>query len=232
MAKKIETRVRRNSTSSTSSQSILLEQFRALNSDYIQQRGEGVTRMNFFIAAMSVVLGSALVFASGNNPTMISHFRLVLLAALVILATIGLDVYSFLIQRNIDIDRDIRGMAGVKIYFVNLDPSLEIFFVNGIHDTPTDFLTAKGFGMRRSAEIVIGFLFGFVFAVLSSYFPLALEVNILIGVSMGILTALFLENNARRKLEKALRKAERELNLNKNVTANEHSLKSRRCIVA
>ena len=219
MAKKIETRVRRNSTSSTSSQSILLEQFRALNSDYIQQRGEGVIRMNFFIAAISVVLGSALVFASRNNQTMIPHFRLVLLSALVILATIGLDVYSFLIQRNIDIDRDIRGMARVKTYFVNLDPGLENFFVNGIHDTPTDFLTTKGFGMRWSAEIIMGFLLGFIFAVLSSDFPLALEVDILIGVSMGIFTTLLLENNARRHLEKARRKAERELNLTKNVTA-------------
>jgi hypothetical protein len=219
MAKKIETQIRKTSTSNTSSQSILLEQYRALNSDYIQQRGEGVTRMNFFITAMSVVLGGALVFASRNDEMMISHIRLVLLAALILLITIGLDVYSFLIQRNIDIDRDIRGMARVKIYFVNLDPGLENFFVNGIDDTPTDFLTAKGFGMRRSAEIIIGFLFGFAFAVLSSYFPLTLEVNILIGVSMSILTALFLENNARRKLGKALRNAERELNFNKNVTA-------------
>jgi len=175
--------------------------------------------MNFFIAAISVVLGSALVFASRNNQTMIPHFRLVLLSALVILATIGLDVYSFLIQRNIDIDRDIRGMARVKTYFVNLDPGLENFFVNGIHDTPTDFLTTKGFGMRWSAEIIMGFLLGFILAVLSSYFPLALEVDIFIGVSMGIFTTLLLENNARRHLEKARRKAERELNLNKNVSA-------------
>lgn len=182
MAKKVETQVHKNSTSSTSSQSILLEQYRALNSDYIQQRGEGVTRMNFFMAAMSVVLGGALVFASGNNATMISDFRLVLLAALIILTTIGIDVYSFLIQRNIDIDRDIRGMARVQSYFVYLDPVLENFFVNGIHAAPTDFLTAKGFGMRRSAEIIIGFLLGFISAILSSYFRFTLEIDIVIGM--------------------------------------------------
>ena len=218
MAKIVESQVHKNITSSTSSQSILLEEYRALHGDYIQQRSEGITRMNFFITALSVVLGGVLIFASKTNATTFPYFSLVLLAALLILATIGLDVDSFLIQRNIDIDRDIRGMARVRNYFVNLDPGLKIFLVNDIYDTPTDHLVVKGSGMRRSAEIIVGFLIGIALTVLSTYFPLALEINIMIGVSVTILTALFLEFSAQRKLGKALRDAQKEMKLNINVT--------------
>src|SRR6266487_4361848 len=124
MARKIETQVREDFTPNMSSQSILLEEYRALHNDYIQQRSEGVTRMNYFIIAMSVLLGGIFVFASRNDVTTISYFRLVLLAALIILATVGIDVYSFLIQRNIDIDQDIRGKALAKKHFIKLDPGL------------------------------------------------------------------------------------------------------------
>ena len=203
MARKIETPVRKKSPLNSSSQSILLEEYRALQGDYIQQRGEGVTRMNFFITAISVILGGVLVFASRNNTTMISDPKLALLVALAIMITIGIDVYGFLTQRNINIDRDIRGMARIRSYFVNLEPDLENFFMNGIQDTPTAFLIAKGSGMRRSTGIIVGFLAGFASAILSSYRISSLEINITIAIIFTILTVSFLEYFARRKLGKA-----------------------------
>ena len=118
---------------------------------------------------------------------------------------------------NIDIDRDIRGMARVKNYFVKLDPGLENFFVN---DIPRDFLTGKGFGMRRSAEIIVGFLVGIAAAALSSYFSLSLEINIMIAIIFTVLTSSFLEFFARRKLVKALGDARKEEKVNINVIAD------------
>jgi len=218
MTKKLVTKDLNDLTFETSSQHILLEEYRALHSDYIQQRSEGVTRMNFFVTAISVILGGILIFASGNNATMIFYFRHVLLAALIILTTIGIDVYLFLIQRNIDIDQDIRGMARVRIYFVKHDPGLEKFFVTGIYDSPSKHITNKGSGMRRSAEIIVSFLVGIALVTLSSYFPLTLEINIAIGVSMTILTALLLDLFAQRKLGKALSDAQKEMKFNINVT--------------
>ena len=203
MAKKRETQASKDLTSNSSSEHILLEEYRALQGDYIQQRGEGVTRMNFFITAMSVILGGVLVFASRNNMTMISDPKLALLVALAIMITIGIDVYGFLTQRNINIDRDLRGMARIRSYFVNLDPNLEKFFMNGIQDTPTAFLIAKGSGMRRSTGIIVGFLAGFASAILSSYYVSSLEINIMIAIIFTILTVSFLEYFARRKLGKA-----------------------------
>ena len=217
MAKKVETQVLKKFTSSTSSQSILLEEYRALHSDYIQQRSEGVTRMNFFITAMSVLLGGVLVFTSSNNVTMTSYFRLIWLVALIILITLGIGVYSFLIQRHINTDRDMRGMARIRKYFVKLDPGLENFFLNGTHDIPSRYLIARGSGMRRSTEIIIGFLIGIAAAILSSY--LSREIDIMIGVSFAILTATFLEFFARRKLGKVLRDAQEVEKINIDVIA-------------
>jgi hypothetical protein len=216
MAKKIETK---DIVPITSSQSIMLEEFRGLHSDYIHQRTEGVTRVNFFITAMSVVLGGVLVFASSNNATIISYFRLILLAALMILVTIGLDVYNFLIQRDMATDRHIRGMARVRNYFVKLDPNLEDYFVNKIYDTPSGYLIAKSSGMRRSTEIVVGFLAGIFLTVLSSYFTFVLEINLAVGIGATVLTAVLLEMNARRRLEKARKNAEKETKFNKSPNA-------------
>ncbi len=217
MAKKIVTSDLDNHLE-TSSQRILLEEYRALHVDYIQQRGEGITRMNFFITAMSVVLGGVLVFASSTTAMTIPYFRLILLGALLILAAIGLDIDSFMIQRNIDLDRDIRGMARIRNYFVKLDPDSENFLVNDTHDTPTDYLVVKGSGMRRSAEVIVGFLIGIALIVLSSYFPLTLEINFVIGTGATILTALFLEIRAHRILSKARSDAQNYMKFKGNVT--------------
>jgi hypothetical protein len=216
MAKKIVTNDLDNKMyPETSSQRMLLEEYRALHGDYIQQKSEGITRMNFFITAMSVVLGGVLVFASNITATMIPYFRLILLGAIFILATIGLDVDSFLIQRNIDIDRDIRGMARIRNYFVKLDPNLEMVFVNDIRDISTDYLVVKGSGMRRSAEVIVGFLIGIALIVLSSYFPLTLKNNFVMGISVTLCTALFLEFRAHRILDKERINAQK---FNRNVT--------------
>jgi hypothetical protein len=211
MAKKIEIKEPIGLLQETSSQRILLEEFRALRADYDRQRNGGITRVNFFITSMSVVLGGALVFVSSNNPAMISYFRIILLAALIILVTIGLEIYNFTVHREISTDRDIRGLARIRNYFVKLDPGLEDYFVNPIYDYPTDYLNLKRSGMRRTTEVIVSFLVGIAFTVVSGYFPLALEINILIGCGAAIIVILILELIAHRMFGKALKIVEKEM---------------------
>jgi hypothetical protein len=196
------------------SQSIMLEEYQALHSDYLHQRSEGVTRVNFYIAAMSVLLGGALVFVSSNNPLVLTYVREVLLAATVILFTIGLDVYNYLVQRDLATDRAIRGMARVRHYFIKLDPDLKSHFINNIYDTPSGYLIAKSSGMRRTTEVILGFLTGTALAVLSSYFLATSIIYILIGIGGGAVVTLLLEFKARRMLDKALEKAEKDIRFN------------------
>ncbi len=210
-SKKVENRV--------SSQQIMLEEYRGLHSDYIHQRSEGVTRVNFYITAMSVILGGALVFASSDNPLVSTYIKPILLVAAILLITIGIDVYNYLVQRDLATDRAIRGMARVRHYFIKLDPGLKDHFINNIYDTPSGYLIAKSSGMRRTTEVILGFLVGATIAIAISYFFLRLEINILIGAVVGIMTTLFFEIKARRRLDRALEKAEKDIRFDKNVSA-------------
>ena len=197
----------------TSSQRILLEEYRALNADYLNLRSEGVNRVNFFITAMSVVLGGALVVAS-NNKLPILYFKLILSTAALILASIGLEIHSYLIHREISSDRLMRGLARIRNYFVKLDPQIRDNFVTKVFDTATGSLIHKRSGLRRTIQIIEGFLVGLIFTVLSTLLPISQIANIGFGVGVTILTIMLLEINARRKLNRAFKTATAEIKFN------------------
>lgn len=196
------------------SQSILLQEYQALHEDYLHQRSEGVTRVNFYITAMSVILGGALVFASSKNSLVDVYLRPVLISATVLLFVIGRDVYNYLVQRDLATDRAIRGMARVRHYFVKVNPELKNYFINNIYDTPSGYLVAKNSGMRRTTEVILGFLLGISLAVIFSYFFSNTMICFAVGVFSGAMAALFFEVMARRRLEKALQKAEKDIRFN------------------
>jgi hypothetical protein len=204
----------KNILEETSSQRILLEEYRALNADYLNLRSEGVSRVNFFITAMSVVLGGVLVIASNNSKLPIPYFKLILLTAALILATIGLEIYSYLIQRAISSDRLMRGLARIRNYFVKLDPQVRDYFVTQIYDVPTASLIHKHSGLRRTTQIIEGFFVGLIFTVLSTFLPFSQVMNIGFGVAVTVLTIMILELIARRKLDKAFKSAEAETKFN------------------
>jgi hypothetical protein len=197
----------------TSSQRILLEEYGALNADYLNLRSEGVNRVNFFITAMSVVLGGVLVIASSNKVPVL-YLKLILSTAALILASIGLEIYSYLIHREISSDHLMRGLARIRNYFVKLDPQIRDNFVTKVDDTPTGSLVHKRSGLRRTIQIIEGFLVGLIFTVLSTLLPVSQVINIGFGVGVTILTMMLLEINARRKLSKAFKRATAEMKFN------------------
>lgn len=194
----------------TSSQRILLEEYRLLEDRYLRTRNEGVTRMNFFITSVSVALGGILVFASGNNIPFI-YFRPVLLVVLITLSAIGLDIFFFLIVRDIATDRYERGLARIRHYFVTLDPEIGNYFMNNIVDVPTPYIVRKLSGMRTAAQIVVSFLLSLTLTM--SYTILSIDVEILIwaGSTSAILFFIILEGVARRMLNIVIKKAEKDI---------------------
>jgi len=208
-----KSKTRDNILQETSSQRILLEEYRALNADYLNLRSEGVNRVNFFITAMSVVLGGALVVAS-NNKLPILYFKLILSTAALILASIGLEIHSYLIHREISSDLLMRGLARIRNYFVELDPQIRDNFVTKVFDTATGSLIHKRSGLRRTIQIIEGFLVGLIFTVLSTLLPISQIANIGFGVGVTILTIMLLEINARRKLNRAFKTATAEIRFN------------------
>lgn len=214
MDRKSKARDITNLLQETSSQRILLEEYRALNADYLNLRSEGISRVNFFITATSVVLGGALVLASSNSTLPVLYFKLILLTAALILATVGLETYSYLIHREISSDRLMRGLARIRHYFVKLDPQIRDHFVTKVADTPTGSLIHKHSGLRRTTQIIEGFFVGLIFAVLSTFLPFSQVRNIGFGTGVTVLTIILLEINARWKLDKAYKTAVAEMKFN------------------
>jgi hypothetical protein len=199
----------------TPSQRIMLEEYRFLYTDYLNLRTEGVNRVNFFITAMSVLLGGVLVIASSSKMPVL-YFKLILLAVSLILAIIGIEIYNYLIHRTISSDRRARGLARIRNYFIKLDPDIRDFFVNKIHDTPSTGLVHKQSGLRKTVEAIEGVFIGVIFAI-SSSFLLSSEVpSVAIGLGMTLLAILVLEANAHRRLNKALKNAIDEMKFSKN----------------
>jgi hypothetical protein len=194
----------------TSSQRILLEEFRLLQDRFGRNRDEGIARMNFFITAASVVLGGVLVFGSGNNITF-DYFRLILFVALIVLSAIGLDIYAWLITRDISADRFERGLARIRHYFLALDPEIEKFFINSVFDMPTGRLIKKTSGMRAAAQIVESVLLSLSFTILSTFLSFSSETSILVGVTSTIMIYTILEAYARKRLDSALKNAEKDI---------------------
>ena len=151
-----------------------------------------------------------------NSTIPILYFELILLAAAIILATIGLESYNFLIYREIASDRHIRGLARIRNYFVKLDAQTRDYFVNKIYDTPSTSLKHGHSGLRRTIQIIEAFLIGLIVAVSSTFFLFSPTMNIGFGVGATVLTIMFLEINARRRLSKAFKNAEAEMKYNNN----------------
>ena len=216
MEKKSKARAGHSMLHETPSQLILLEEYRALHTDYLNLRTEGVNRVNFFITAMSVFLGGALVIASSNSKMPLLYFELIVLAAAIILGTIGLEIYNFLIYREIASDRHIRGLARIRNYFVKLDPQIRDYFVHKTHDAPSTTLKHGHSGLRRTLQIIEGFFIGLIFTVSSTFFSFSQVMNVAFGVAVAVLAILFLEMNARRRLRQAFSSAEAEIRFSNN----------------
>src|SRR5512138_41506 len=87
----------------TPSQRILLEEYRLLQSRFIDLQSEGLTRMNFFITAASVSIGSFLIFGSSNLPPL--YFKITLLIIIALLSIIDIYICRFFISREIVADK-------------------------------------------------------------------------------------------------------------------------------
>lgn len=217
MVKKIENKEKDHIVSETPSQRILLEEYRSMHSEYLSRRNEGVVRLNFFITAVSVLLGGALLLGSGTSNVPLVYLKIVLLSAIFILIVLGLEICNFLIYRDIASDRDIRGLARIRNYFTKLDPDLENYFVTSTHDTPTGYITRNNSGMRRVSQVIVGFLFGLASTILSTFISLSIEIYLAVGISVTILAVLILELIARRRFRRALENVGKNINLRKSL---------------
>jgi len=209
MTKKNQLNIQDDWKAETPSQRILLEEYRLLQSRFLDLQNEGLTRMNFFITAASVSIGSFLIFGSNNLPAL--YFKITLLIIIALLSMIDIYICRFFISREIAVDRYERGLARIRNYFISLDTNLKDYFVTKIFDVPTSKIKGNNSGMRRSAQLIGAFLLGLEGSILITFTSLPAEINILIGLVIAILVFSIFEWYAQRRFKKVVEVVETEM---------------------
>jgi hypothetical protein len=209
MARKNQPDIQDEWRAETSSQRILLEEYRLLQSRFLDLQNEGLTRMNFFITAASVSIGSFLVFGSNNLSEL--YFKIILLIIVALLSMIDIYICRFFISREIAVDRYERGLARIRNYFVRIDADLKDYFVTKIFDVPTGNIKGNNSGMRQSAQLIGAFLLGLEGSILMTFTSLFVEIDILTGFVIAILAFSILEWNAQRRFKKVVEAVETEM---------------------
>jgi hypothetical protein len=207
MAKKTESKDFNEFLHETSSQRILLEEYRLLQDRYLSVYNEGVTRLNYFITAASVSIGAILVFGTGNSGMPDIYFRIILVVVLTVLAVINSDICRFLIIRNIYLDFYQRGLARIRHYFVKLDSQIKDYFVTPIIDLPTTYITDTRSGIRRIAQILEGLIVGLDISILLTFVNVSPNNIIAVGCITTILVIVLIEIIAQKQLRNAIQKA-------------------------
>jgi hypothetical protein len=214
--------VNNKSPEDSASSEFMLEEYKMLRERFHSLRNEGVSRLSFFIALTSAVIGGVLVL--GNNIPLAS-FRLMLLAALILLASVGADVVQFMVTRDSVTDRVERGMNRVRRYYIQHDPSLKDFVIFPYHDEPTSYITKQGvLGIRRTALTVQSFTVGLAVGVVADWLNVRFEVSVALGLIAFAANFLILEQNAKRKFAKALVQAESNVKFPKSQGEGEASV--------
>jgi len=211
MAKNTENKELDAASRETSSQRILLEEYRLLQSRFLSLRDEGINRLNFFITVASLSIGSILVFGAGNKGIPTEYFKIALVIVSIVLSIVNYDICKFLVSRDIVTDKYERGLARIRNYFVKLEPDIKDRFVTKIMDTPTNYLIKKNSGMQRTAQVLEGFLLGLAATILSTFLILDTLVDILIGCGMAVIVFVVLEVLARTRYNQALKRIEDEI---------------------
>jgi hypothetical protein len=186
----------------------LFAEYNELSAELNRLRDEGMKRLNFFVTMTTSVLGG-LAFLSGWRTISTFQFQLIAIVALMFLLIVGWGTFRFSIYRDIDMDFQIRSIARIRRYFVNLDPKVRIFLSEGKDDDePTRYLTGENVSaFRTTTHTIISFLFSAVFGLFANIFLDNLVISVVIGwVGFGLVFFVidsYIKSMFRRALENA-----------------------------
>ncbi|HOX85158.1 MAG TPA: hypothetical protein PKW76_15500 [bacterium] len=180
----------------------LMAEYSKLNQEFQRLRGEGLNRLNFFIAITSSVLGG-LVLLSQSGKTSGNFLQIVSLGALFFLVLIGWDTFRFTISRDINTDKNLRRIGRIRRFFADDFPPIAKHLPWQIHDEPTSWVTRNSSGIRQTAQSIISLLLALIIAILVSLItsqPIMLGI---IGVISFIISFIALRFYANKRYKKA-----------------------------
>jgi len=198
--------------SSALAKEFMLEEYKALESRFQGYRIEGVNRFNSYVTSTSVMIGGALILLA-NTATV--PWRLVytmVMLVMLVLSSIGIDAWNYIIVRQIESDRFERGLARIRRYFLHTLPTLEPYLVNKTHDEPTLYVTHQthAHGIRRSIQtiqaVTTGFAGGLALSLLLT--DTMILSAILGGIGLSLVDYVGLELLGQRRFRRAYHRAQ------------------------
>jgi hypothetical protein len=175
----------------------LMAEYSELNQEFKRLRGEGLNRLNFFIAITSSVLGG-LVLLSQSGKTSGVFLQIVALGALFILVLLGWDTFQFTISRDINTDENLRRIGRIRHFFVDEYPPITKHLPWQIHDDPTSWVTRNTSGIRQTAQSIISLLLTLIVVVSVSFVtsqPMLLGISGVVSFVIVFALLRFYANN-------------------------------------
>jgi hypothetical protein len=188
----------------------LIAEYSELNQDYRRLREEGLSRLNFFIAITSSVLGGLVLLSQVSGASGI-FLRIVSLGALFFLVLIGWDTFRFTIARDEATDKNIRRMGRIRRFFEDEYPPVEKYWPWQSHDEPTSWVTRNTSAIRQTAQSIISLLLTLMVIILASFVANQLLLLGIIGVFSFIIIFVVFRFYANQRYKNAAARANKEM---------------------
>lgn len=112
--------------------------------EFRRLRDEGIRRLTFYVTISTAVLGG-IVFSFQIAELPVLVLKIISLFSILMLVLLGWDTFRYLIVRDISSDFNMRSMARIRRFFVDLEPKVKNYLVWSTHDDPSHYLD-KGDG--------------------------------------------------------------------------------------
>ncbi len=185
----------------------IIAEYNQISEETRRLRGEGLSRLNFFITITSSILAGLVVLSQSNAATN-TTVQLVSIGALLFLVLIGWNAFRFTISRDISTDFNIRATGRIHRFFIDRDPSLSQYLTWQDHDEPTSWVVNNISNLRSTSQSLLSSLLALTAGLTAHLLTSNLTWSIATGL-LGFVISLFsLHSYARSRFEKARRKAE------------------------
>jgi hypothetical protein len=192
----------------------LMAEYSELNQEFRRLRGEGLNRLNFFIAITSSILGG-LVFLSQSSNTPGLFLKVTALGAMLFLILIGWETFRFTIGRDISADENLRRIGKIRRFFADNYPPVIKYLPWQIHDEPTNWVTRNTSAIRQVAQSIVSLLLMLIAIISASFFTTQIILLGISGVVSFVVAFATLGFYAKNKYKKATLVASKESKFSK-----------------
>lgn len=196
----------KSSDQSTVEQFLIAEQAN-ISQEFRRLRDEGIRRLSFFITLTSGILGGLLLLVDGSRLTN-QAIHWVWIIALTALSFLGWETFRYLIFRDIGTDFNMRAMARIRRYFVDLCPSIKDYILWNTSDEPSHYVDISSTPSTiATISSIMSFLIAFDVGLIVNLFPTTTELAAAIGFLGFVVSVITLRLYAKRLYKSAVERA-------------------------